>query len=219
MPPRASRYRCLGITSGRFRPLAVRRNRGAKLLNGPGYWTGRHPFACAKKAIGTWRIHAGSGFATLTGPDRTTVGAVSWGRICFVLWRPIVTCRVFAIVDQDERARVAHEAIRGHPQLERKSFLVERRATMVCFGYAVLLVPPPGGCRRSHQRVTSHCICCRGAPSVHSTRCWATLRLTTRHTEPGHFDRASTTPREMTGESKESFLRLRSKNYSAYPST
>lgn len=102
---------------------------------------GDSAFARAKEAIWTWQIQAGSRFEPLTVPERTAVGAVSRFRIRFGPLRPTVTCRVFAVIDQSERAGFAHEAIRGHPQSGWESFIVERDGDNVVLRIRVVARP------------------------------------------------------------------------------
>ncbi|HEV7949968.1 MAG TPA: DUF1990 domain-containing protein [Glaciihabitans sp.] len=98
-------------------------------------------FVRAKVAIWTWQIQAGSRFEPLTVPDRAIVGAVSRFRIRFGPLSPTVTCRVFAVIDQEERAGFAHEAIRGHPQSGWESFIVERDGDNVVLRIRVVARP------------------------------------------------------------------------------
>ena len=88
--------------------------------------TGDAVFNAARDAIWRWRIQTGSRFIPVAVPDRVEVGAVSRFRIRFGPIRPMVTCRVFAVVNEVRRAGFAHEAIRGHPQSGWESFIVEQ---------------------------------------------------------------------------------------------
>jgi uncharacterized protein (UPF0548 family) len=90
--------------------------------------TGSAVFDRARDAIWSWQIQRGSRFIAVEVPQSVRVGAVSRFRIRFGPLRPLVTCRVFAVVNQVRRAGFAHEAIRGHPQSGWESFIVEQDA-------------------------------------------------------------------------------------------
>jgi uncharacterized protein (UPF0548 family) len=87
--------------------------------------SGVNDFARAKHLIALWRIQTGSRFVPVQVPERVSVGVISQFRIPFGPLRPLVTCRVFSVVDEPRLAGFAHEAIRGHPQSGWESFLVD----------------------------------------------------------------------------------------------
>ncbi|PRY65007.1 uncharacterized protein (UPF0548 family) [Glaciihabitans tibetensis] len=87
--------------------------------------SGDADFTRARDLIWLWRIQTGSRFLPVQMPERVIVGVVSQFRIPFGPLRPMVTCRVFSVVDEPRLAGFAHEAIRGHPQSGWESFLVE----------------------------------------------------------------------------------------------
>ena len=57
-------------------------------------------------------------------PPVVTVAAVSVFRIPFGPIRPVVTCRVFEVVDDAVRGGFGHGALVGHPQQGWESYLV-----------------------------------------------------------------------------------------------
>jgi uncharacterized protein (UPF0548 family) len=83
-------------------------------------------FEAVRDAILAWKVQTGSGFIPLRVPERVAIGAVSAFRIPFGPLRPTVTCRVFAVIDEADRAGFAHGAIRGHPQSGWESYIVDR---------------------------------------------------------------------------------------------
>lgn len=87
---------------------------------------GAEDFARAKNAIVHWGIQDGSGLVRVAVPDAAVEGAITLFRIRFGPLRPLVTCRVFAVIDDTKLAGFAHEAIRGHPQSGWESFLVDQ---------------------------------------------------------------------------------------------
>ena len=88
--------------------------------------SGDSDFDRAKQLIWLWRVQTGSRFQPVQMPERVTVGVISQFRIPFGPLRPMVTCRVFTVVDEPRLAGFAHEAIRGHPQSGWESFLVDK---------------------------------------------------------------------------------------------
>jgi uncharacterized protein (UPF0548 family) len=88
--------------------------------------SGDSDFERAKQLIWLWRVQTGSRFRPVQVPERVSVGVVSRFRIPFGPLRPMVTCRVFSVVDEPRLAGFAHEAIRGHPQSGWESFLVDK---------------------------------------------------------------------------------------------
>ncbi len=87
--------------------------------------SGERAFELARRAVYGWGIQRGSGFVPVLLPDRVAVGAVSRFRVPFGPLRPVVVCRVFAVVDEPRRAGFGHGALRGHPQSGWESFMLE----------------------------------------------------------------------------------------------
>lgn len=86
--------------------------------------SGEGDFAAAVTAVLHWQTHLGSGFIPVAVPPEVSVGAVSVFRIPFGPIRPVVTCRVFAAVDDATRGGFGHGALVGHPQQGWESYLV-----------------------------------------------------------------------------------------------
>ena len=85
---------------------------------------GPRDFAAAATAILQWQTHLGSGFIPVRMPPAVTVGTVSVFRIPFGPVRPVVSCRVFAVLDSETQAGFGHGALVGHPQQGWESYVV-----------------------------------------------------------------------------------------------
>lgn len=90
---------------------------------------GADAFAEAAEGVLGWGVQHGSGFEPLAPlPAEVTVGAVSVFRIPFGPLKPTVTCRVFAVVDDDHSAGFGHGALLGHAQRGWESYIVTHEA-------------------------------------------------------------------------------------------
>lgn len=93
--------------------------------------TGRDHYESAATAVLRWRVHYGSGFRPVDVPERVTVGVRSIWAIPFGPVRPLVACRVFAVLDEPRRSGFGHGALVGHPQSGWESYTVSIEETDV----------------------------------------------------------------------------------------